>query len=116
MYPFPTPIRLILGIGLCIVFSNLTPAAENISLANKIEGLLIGSAIGDAAGGPVEFVSPPARSKWTTEKRPITPEGISDLGKLFRLSSYSTATALFPKTLGKPPWNPSMENSLERLS
>lgn len=35
---------------------------DNSILASKIEGMLIGSAIGDAAGGPVEFVIPPERS------------------------------------------------------
>ncbi|MCF6299552.1 MAG: ADP-ribosylglycohydrolase family protein [Proteobacteria bacterium] len=59
-----------------------------ISLSSKIEGMLIGSAIGDAAGGPVEFVSPPTRSFWSTTNKKITKKGIEDLGKLFKLQPY----------------------------
>lgn len=58
------------------------------SLEDKIEGLLIGSAIGDAAGGPVEFVEPPLRSKWTTTKRRVSKRSIEELGKLFKLRAY----------------------------
>lgn len=54
----------------------------------KIYGMLIGSAIGDAAGGPVEFVYPPQRSYWTTTDKKITAEGIKELGKLFKLRKY----------------------------
>ena len=36
-------------------------AAKEPSLQSKIRGMLTGSAIGDAAGGPVEFVHPPGR-------------------------------------------------------
>ena len=50
--------------------------------------MLIGSAIGDAAGGPVEFVSPPIRSYWSTTNKKITKNGIEELGKLFKLQSY----------------------------
>lgn len=61
---------------------------NQISLASKIEGMLIGSAIGDAAGGPVGFVSPPIRSYWSTTNKKITKNGIEELGKLFKLQSY----------------------------
>lgn len=56
--------------------------------SSKIEGMLIGSAIGDAAGGPVEFVHPPNRSYWTTTTQKITPEGIETLGRMFKLRPY----------------------------
>jgi len=59
-----------------------------ISLSSKIEGMLIGSAIGDAAGGPVEFVTPPTRSFWSTTNKKVTKKGIEELGKLFKLQSY----------------------------
>ena len=58
------------------------------SLESKIEGMLIGSAIGDAAGGPVEFVVPPERSYWSTTDQKITKEGIEALGGLFKLRPY----------------------------
>jgi len=58
------------------------------SVASKIEGMLIGSAIGDAAGGPVEFVHPPLRSFWTITDKKITQEGIEELGSLFKLRAY----------------------------
>ena len=58
------------------------------SLESKIEGMLIGSAIGDAAGGPVEFVVPPEQSFWSTTDQKITKEGIDALGSLFKLRPY----------------------------
>jgi len=58
------------------------------SLDSKIEGMLMGSAIGDAAGGPVEFVEPPLRSHWTTSSQKISSKGIAELGKLFKLRPY----------------------------
>jgi len=58
------------------------------TLDSKIKGMLIGSAIGDAAGGPVEFVNPPIRSFWSTTDQKITRKGIQELGSLFKLQSY----------------------------
>ena len=52
------------------------------TLESKMEGMLIGSAIGDAAGGPIEFVNPPLRSFWSTTDKKITKEGIKELGSL----------------------------------
>ena len=50
--------------------------------------MLIGSAIGDAAGGPVEFVHPPIRSYWSTTDKKLTPEGKEELASLFQLRPY----------------------------
>jgi len=63
-------------------------AGANEGLESKIEGMLIGSAIGDAAGGPVEFVVPPLQSFWSTTDQKITREGIKELGSLFKLRPY----------------------------
>ncbi len=60
-----------------------TPSAED-----KIQGMLIGSAIGDAAGGPVEFVHPPIRSQWTTTSDKVTAEALEGLAELFSLTKY----------------------------
>lgn len=62
--------------------------AQEISKKDKIEGMLIGSAIGDAAGGPVEFVQPPLRSKWTTTTEAISLEAKEELAALFQLKPY----------------------------
>jgi ADP-ribosylglycohydrolase len=61
-------------------------------MLDRIEGLLIGSAIGDAAGGPVEFAVPVIRSEWCTGQKRLTPEGIRDLASAFRLRPYSKDT------------------------
>jgi len=53
-------------------------------MEDKIEGLLIGSAIGDAAGGPVEFVHPPIRSKWTTTSEKVNEEALEALAALYQ--------------------------------
>lgn len=66
-----------------------SPDSISVTLESKIEGMLIGSAIGDAAGGPVEFVNPPERSFWSTTEKKITSDGILELGSLFKLRSYS---------------------------
>lgn len=63
--------------------------AQELSRDQKIEGMLIGSAIGDAAGGPVEFVHPPQRSRWTTTEAQVNPAMLDSLGALFRLRPYS---------------------------
>jgi ADP-ribosylglycohydrolase len=69
-------------------FENKIKQEEGPSIHSKIEGMLMGSAIGDAAGGPVEFVDPPKRSVWTTSDQRITKEGIKKLGTLFKLRPY----------------------------
>jgi ADP-ribosylglycohydrolase len=77
--------------------SGLTSDHEEWSppLKSKIEGMLIGSAIGDAAGGPVEFVHPPERSYWSKTDEKITAQGIAELGKLFKLRAYQKDTEPF---------------------
>ncbi len=75
---------IILLLSACTVFSQVTdiPLQDTvILLQDKIEGLLIGSAIGDAAGGPLEFVSPPEKSYWTTTGERLTDEGLQELAR-----------------------------------
>ncbi len=55
---------------------------------DKIYGMLIGSAIGDAAGGPVEFVHPPLKSQWTTTNTKLTQEALNALADSFKLRDY----------------------------
>jgi hypothetical protein len=62
-------------------------ATAQPDLASKIEGLLIGALIGDAAGGPDEFLDP-EQSVWTATDALLTEEGIADLRRRFRLKPY----------------------------
>ena len=80
---------------LLLATSSLTGQEQIPGRENKIEGLLIGSAIGDAAGGPVEFVHPPLRSRWTTTDEAVTEEALEGLAGLFRLRSYPKDTEPF---------------------
>ncbi len=57
-------------------------------IAPNAEGLLIGSALGDAAGGPVEFIFPPERTYWSGTNEKLSTEGIEALATLFTLRAY----------------------------
>ena len=81
-----------------ICAKTLTPTLES-----KIEGMLIGSAIGDAAGGPVEFVSPPNRSYWSVTREPITPEGLEDLASRFEIPAYPKKAEPFAQWIDDAP-------------
>lgn len=50
--------------------------------------MLLGSAIGDAAGAPFEFFYPAQRSRWTSSDTPLTPAGIRALAGSFSLHSH----------------------------
>lgn len=65
-----------------------TSIGQEISYLSRAEGLLLGSAIGDAAGGPVEFDYPPERSYWSMTDEPLSKKGIIDLSKRFKLRDY----------------------------
>ncbi len=58
------------------------------TLDARIEGLLIGALIGDAAGGPDEFQAPD-RSVWTRTDVILTAEGRTALAARFRLKPYT---------------------------
>ncbi|MCK5134558.1 MAG: ADP-ribosylglycohydrolase family protein [Bacteroidales bacterium] len=81
-------ILLIPGIVLMMVSCQICSQDHTVSVDDKVEGMLIGSAIGDAAGGPVEFVSPPIRSYWSTTDEKLTEKGLEELAALFALRSY----------------------------
>lgn len=72
------------------------------SVDDKAYGLLIGSAIGDASGGPTEF-APPERSFWTTTDQKITPKGLDELGTLFKLRDYPRTIEPFGVWDHQPP-------------
>ena len=64
-------------------------------LRDRIAGMLVGSMIGDAAGGPVEFRDPaelaewlPAARGWPADDR-LTPKRIAQLERSFRLLPYA---------------------------
>ncbi|MEM1097136.1 MAG: ADP-ribosylglycohydrolase family protein, partial [Bacteroidota bacterium] len=49
---------------LIFLWPMVSVAQPSVTLHDRIEGLLIGAFIGDAAGGPVEFQAP-QRGPWT---------------------------------------------------
>ncbi|NNF04522.1 MAG: ADP-ribosylglycohydrolase family protein [Rhodothermales bacterium] len=61
--------------------------AATSGLQDRIEGLLIGSAIGDAAGGPFEF-QPPAYLTPYDRTAPLDSTSIRELADRFTLSEY----------------------------
>ncbi len=58
------------------------------SLEHRTYGMLLGSAIGDAAGAPYEFFYPAQRSQWASSSTPLTSEGIQGLTSSFGLHSH----------------------------
>ncbi|MCG8372860.1 MAG: ADP-ribosylglycohydrolase family protein, partial [Balneolales bacterium] len=85
-----------------LLYLSSTPLIAQPSLDDKIYGLLIGSAIGDASGGPTEFAAP-ERSFWTTTDQKITSEGLEELGALFKLSDYPRTIEPFGVWDHEPP-------------
>ncbi len=64
------------------------PAAAQPHLSARIEGLLIGALIGDAAGGPDEFQAP-EQSVWTRTDTVLSDAGIAALRDRFALKPYT---------------------------
>lgn len=73
----------IAAIFLLLSFSSIAQSFEE-----KTYGMLLGSAIGDAAGSPFEFFYPAQRSKWTSSKTVLTIGGIRELGLSFSLNAH----------------------------
>jgi len=76
-------------------------------LRDRIEGMLVGSLIGDAAGGPIEFIPAervrkfaPTVHQWKDEER-LDGERCAKLSAAFRLLSYED---LRPKPAPYGPW------------
>lgn len=65
-------------------------ARQSADLSSRVEGLFVGSLIGDAAGGPLEF-EPPERSMWTATDVVLTAEAVADLAARFALRAYARA-------------------------
>ena len=63
-------------------------------LRDKVEGLLVGSLIGDAAGGPVEFRPPDATAEWLPhcrdwpDERVVDADTLAELAAALRLAPY----------------------------
>ncbi len=65
-----------------------TAVVAQPALDARIEGLLLGALIGDAAGGPDEFQSPD-QSVWTRTDTVLSSVGIQQLAGRFRLKPYT---------------------------
>ena len=64
--------------------------ADGEERKSRIEGMLIGSLIGDAAGGPIEFKNPdevrdwlPATRQWPSDRK-LDRRAVESLAKQFR--------------------------------
>ncbi len=86
-YQEPKLVRYI-AILILSSFSSTAWSTGSPTLAEKIEGMLIGSAIGDAAGGPVEFVHPPLQSELVRSGKRLTRSDLETIGAEFRLIAY----------------------------
>ncbi|MEM9856830.1 MAG: GH92 family glycosyl hydrolase [Bacteroidota bacterium] len=68
---------------------------ENHDLKDKIAGMIYGTLIGDAAGGPPEFKYPPNRSEISKKTTPITEEDIRTLKERFKLTPYQQNPGIY---------------------
>lgn len=75
-------------VRIAAIFLFLSSICMAQSFEEKIYGMLLGSAIGDAAGAPFEFFYPAQRSKWTSSKTVLTIGGIRELGLSFSLNAH----------------------------
>ncbi len=74
---------------LCILTCcTVSVAVAQPAIDARIEGLLVGALIGDAAGGPDEFQQPDL-SIWTRTDTILTPAGIQMLADRFALKPYT---------------------------
>lgn len=73
--------------GLLVLLLAPTFTMAQPTLRDRVEGLILGSLIGDAAGGPWEF-QPPQRSRWTRTDTVLTAAGRAALADRFALKAY----------------------------
>ncbi|MEM9663526.1 MAG: ADP-ribosylglycohydrolase family protein [Bacteroidota bacterium] len=87
MQRFIAPV-LVFALGL----GTTATQAQPLPLRDRVEGLLIGALVGDAAGGPVEF-QPAQRGPWTAVDTPLTDASRQALATAFHLRPYDRAGA-----------------------
>ncbi|MEO1526112.1 MAG: ADP-ribosylglycohydrolase family protein [Planctomycetota bacterium] len=97
---------LLLGTALSLASARLAGAATTAS-KSRLEGMLIGSMIGDALGGPIEFLPPdrvrgilPGTRRWSAKKT-INASVLDELAGSLEMQPYRT---LRPKTAAYGPW------------
>ncbi|GAB5519890.1 MAG: hypothetical protein RhofKO_21410 [Rhodothermales bacterium] len=89
--PYCTPRRFLL-LAFVLLWPMGVAAQSSVTLEDRIEGLLIGAFMGDAAGGPVEF-QVPQRGPWTATDTMLTAVGIAELAAAFHLRAYPMRAA-----------------------
>lgn len=95
--------NVLLAVVCPLLLAGALRAQPAASPEERIEGLLIGSLVGDAAGAPTEF-APPDRSAWTATDTVLDATGRAELGARFRLAaSRRPAEAYGPWTADGPP-------------
>ena len=75
-------------IFITLVLTTGSVMAQQVRVQERMEGLLMGAFIGDAAGGPPEFQTP-VRSQWVTRGKPLDGEAIQALGRLYSMKAYN---------------------------
>lgn len=71
------------------------PLPDYDRLEAKIKGMVYGTLIGDAAGGPLEFKWPPRRSTISRQDTPLSAEDIKTLANKFKLGAYQQPVGLY---------------------
>lgn len=101
---------------LIAVFEVSSSFAEdsNLTQTQKIEGMLMGSFIGDAAGGPPEFQAP-KRSRWTTQGKPLTKEAIKELASLYKMEAYGREAAPYGQWIDFAPAGTITDDSRHKI-
>ena len=88
---------LLLFFGTGIIYS------QQIDYRKKTKGFLLGTMIGDAAGGPYEFAWPPKRKVWSKNSQVLTPELIETIAGEFALIPYQREAEPFGQWIKDAP-------------
>ena len=102
------------SLRLSVIVAFFLPFGTYAADDSRVRGLLLGSLIGDAAGGPVEF----AETAWEADdllNKPLSSNTLESLGKRFRLRDYPMKAAPYAQWIDYAPAGTITDDSRHKL-